>query len=269
MSMFSMPDGLAPGANAMDEMMKAMTDMMKLDGTALPGPAAFMAMPLLGFGMAAQMWGSWLGSMQGLAAGASCMPNMDKPLKAPLMFWSDADEDSRAFTASAMTPLGFVAAATKTMVADFEHAAQDMVVVGEHVAADFAGEAGEVVRLFETAQEAAIGAAGLDTVESFASADDEIMPEDFVQPKRIDKPAEPDDLKMISGIGRKIEKKLNELGVWSWAQVAGWTANEVAWVDDFLSFKGRIGREDWIAQARALARGGRDEYVKVFGKEPR
>lgn len=77
-----------------------------------------------------------------------------------------------------------------------------------------------------------------------------------------------DDLKMISGVGPKIEGILHELGIYHFDQIAQWTPAEVVWVDDHLKFSGRITREDWIAQAKALAKGGREEYVKVFGKEP-
>ena len=77
-----------------------------------------------------------------------------------------------------------------------------------------------------------------------------------------------DDLKMISGVGPKIEGILHELGIYHFDQIAQWTPAEVVWVDDHLKFSGRITREDWIAQAKALAKGGRKEYVKVFGKEP-
>lgn len=97
----------------------------------------------------------------------------------------------------------------------------------------------------------------------------DLMPEDFIQPKKVEKPATPDDLKMIAGVGPKLEQVLNNLGIWTFAQIATWSPNEVAWVDDYLQFKGRIMRDDWIAQADALAAGGRDEYVKRFGREPR
>ena len=84
-----------------------------------------------------------------------------------------------------------------------------------------------------------------------------------------ERPAEADDLKMISGIGPKIEKILHDLGVWTFAQIAAWGPAEIKWVDARLKFKGRIIREDWVAQADALAAGGREEYVRRFGKEPR
>ncbi len=97
----------------------------------------------------------------------------------------------------------------------------------------------------------------------------EVMPEDFAKPVALAKPQAVDDLKMIAGVGPKLEKVLNDLGIWTFAQIAAWTPNEIAWVDDYLQFKGRIDRDDWLAQADALATGGRDEYVKRFGKEPR
>ncbi len=62
-----------------------------------------------------------------------------------------------------------------------------------------------------------------------------------------------DDLKQISGVGPVLESKLNELGVYHFWQIARWTPAEVAWVDDAISFKGRITRDDWITQASKLA----------------
>ncbi|MEL6571482.1 MAG: NADH-quinone oxidoreductase subunit E [Pseudomonadota bacterium] len=61
-----------------------------------------------------------------------------------------------------------------------------------------------------------------------------------------------DDLKLISGIGPKLEGVLNELGFYHFDQIAKWTDAEVAWVDSRLKFKGRIERDDWIGQAKKL-----------------
>ena len=99
--------------------------------------------------------------------------------------------------------------------------------------------------------------------------DDKPSLDDKNRPAAIAKPAAPDDLKMISGVGPKIEGILNELGIFTFAQVASWKKAEREWVDGYLRFKGRIDRDDWVRQAKALAKGGRDEYVRVFGKEPR
>jgi len=64
-----------------------------------------------------------------------------------------------------------------------------------------------------------------------------------------------DDLKQLSGVGPALEKKLHAAGVTTFAQVAAWTEADVAAMDEQLSFKGRIEREGWIAQAAELAKG--------------
>ncbi|MFT6225048.1 MAG: large subunit ribosomal protein L21 [Paracoccaceae bacterium] len=64
-----------------------------------------------------------------------------------------------------------------------------------------------------------------------------------------------DDLKVLSGVGPALEKKLHAAGVTSFAQIAGWTEADVAAMDEQLSFKGRIDREGWIEQAKELANG--------------
>ncbi|THK39902.1 NADH-quinone oxidoreductase subunit E [Ensifer sp. MPMI2T] len=93
--------------------------------------------------------------------------------------------------------------------------------------------------------------------------------EDKNRPASIEKPATADDLKLISGVGPKIEGTLNEIGIYSFAQVASWKKAEREWVDGYLNLKGRIERDDWVKQAKALAKGGEAEYIKVFGKKPR
>ena len=93
--------------------------------------------------------------------------------------------------------------------------------------------------------------------------------DDKNRPAAVKKPAKPDDLKLISGVGPKIEGILHDLGIFTYAQVAKWKKAEREWVDNYLKFKGRIEREDWVKQAKALAKGGEAEYVKVFGKKPR
>jgi len=88
------------------------------------------------------------------------------------------------------------------------------------------------------------------------------------RPKGIQRPKSVDDLKLISGVGPKNEAVLHELGIFTFAQIADWKKAERQWVDDYLSFHGRIEREDWVKQAKALAKGGVAEYVRVFGKKP-
>ncbi len=75
----------------------------------------------------------------------------------------------------------------------------------------------------------------------------------------------PDDLKKLKGVGPKLEEKLNGLGIWHYHQIAAWTEAEVAWVDSYLNFKGRVTRDDWIAQAKILAAGGETEFSSRNG----
>ncbi len=64
-----------------------------------------------------------------------------------------------------------------------------------------------------------------------------------------------DDLKKIKGVGPKLEKELNNAGVYHFDQIAGWSAEEVAWADQHLvSFKGRVSRDSWVDQAKELAK---------------
>jgi NADH-quinone oxidoreductase subunit E len=72
-----------------------------------------------------------------------------------------------------------------------------------------------------------------------------------------------DDLKMIKGVGPKLEMLLHNLGFYHFDQVAKWSDQEVAWVDENLEgFKGRVSRDGWVAQAAVLADGGETEFSK-------
>jgi NADH-quinone oxidoreductase subunit E len=62
-----------------------------------------------------------------------------------------------------------------------------------------------------------------------------------------------DDLKRISGIGPKLEQVLNARGIQSYADIAAWTPADIRQIDDEFDFEGRIERDDWIGQAKALA----------------
>ncbi|WP_432447883.1 NADH-quinone oxidoreductase subunit E [Aliiroseovarius marinus] len=75
-----------------------------------------------------------------------------------------------------------------------------------------------------------------------------------------------DDLKQLKGVGPKLEGVLNGLGFWHFDQVAKWGADEIAWVDDQLSFKGRIERDGWVEQAKVLAEGGETEFSSKVKK---
>jgi len=61
-----------------------------------------------------------------------------------------------------------------------------------------------------------------------------------------------DDLTRISGVGPVMVKKLADAGITSFAQIAAFTADEIADIDEKLNFKGRIDRDNWVEQAQSF-----------------
>lgn len=85
------------------------------------------------------------------------------------------------------------------------------------------------------------------------------------RPEGLDAPRDgsADDLKMIKGIGPKLEQMLNGMGFWHFDQLAGWGSEELAWVDENLEgFKGRATRDEWVAQAKILSTGGETDFSR-------
>jgi NADH-quinone oxidoreductase subunit E len=77
-----------------------------------------------------------------------------------------------------------------------------------------------------------------------------------VAPK-VAKPVTPgrDDLKKISGIGPRLEQELNDRGIMRYADIAALGKAAVKKLDTELGLDGRIARDDWASQARALSGG--------------
>jgi NADH-quinone oxidoreductase subunit E len=99
-------------------------------------------------------------------------------------------------------------------------------------------------------------------VEKVAKTDTD-APQAGKKPRTMKAPrkAGADDLKMIKGVGPKLEKLLNTLGFFHFDQVAKWTDEELAWVDQNLEgFKGRASRDAWVSQAKILASGEMTEF---------
>jgi NADH-quinone oxidoreductase subunit E len=77
-----------------------------------------------------------------------------------------------------------------------------------------------------------------------------------------------DDLKLIWGVGPALAKMLNKMGIWHFDQIAQWSAADLKWVDERLEgFKGRAKRDEWIKQAKKLAKGWRPD--SAVGERPR
>ena len=198
--------------------------------------AGAAAMSALGLGVASQAFGMWMGAMAGAA-------------ETSMRIWEDAGvpepapkTTAKSKPAATVTPISAgrkARAGARTIAADSEIVARQVVEVATETAGKMAGDATRTMA----------------TVVEATAATTDIMPEDFHRPPLVEKPATPDDLKRISGVGPKLESVLNGLGVWTFAQIAAWKPEEVAWVDDYLSFKGRIARDGWIEQAGKLTSG--------------
>jgi NADH-quinone oxidoreductase subunit E len=225
MSLNSTPEHLMPDLDPFEKMNQDLTRLMPKEMASavnlLAHPvASAAAMSALGIGLANHAFGVWMGVLSG-AAEAS------QRLFQPIVDDFDARVEGLSQTGTSSSTKA--RAATKTLIAEAQSFARDVT----DIAANSRDDARSVV-------DATAAPTGL-------------MPEDFKQPKAMDRPANPADLKAISGIGPKLEQVLNGLGIWTYGQIAAWTPEEVAWVDDYLSFKGRIGRDNWLGQAAALA----------------
>ncbi|MBI1384624.1 MAG: hypothetical protein GC150_06915 [Rhizobiales bacterium] len=79
-------------------------------------------------------------------------------------------------------------------------------------------------------------------------------------------PSAPDDLKRIRGIGVVIERKLFQMGITQYRQIADFTEADIESISEQLDFKGRIERENWVGQARILAGGGITDFARRFDR---
>ncbi len=90
------------------------------------------------------------------------------------------------------------------------------------------------------------------------------------KPKAAAKPAAkavvPDNLEMLKGVGPKVNTMLKSMGVTSFDQVANWSPADIAEVDAKLgTFAGRIGRDNWVDQAKLLVAGDVAGFEKKYG----
>jgi NADH-quinone oxidoreductase subunit E len=229
MAPYSTPYTLMPNLDQLEKMNQDLTRMMPKEMASAVNlfahpVAGAAAMSALGIGLANHAFGVWLGALSG-AAEAS------QRLLQPIV--DDFEATTRRFSDTGDSSSIKARAATITLIAEAQSFARDVT--------DIATPPVDDVR---DATAAAPVPAG--------EAPTGLLPEDFQQPRSMDRPALPADLKKISGVGPKLEKVLNGLGVWTYDQIAAWTPEEIAWVDDYLSLKGRIGRDDWTRQAAAL-----------------
>ena len=78
--------------------------------------------------------------------------------------------------------------------------------------------------------------------------------EDVIKPTLLTEAPETgaDKLSTIKGIGPVLEKKLNELGVYSFEQIASWDTEQELWIGTQMAFPQRVRKEEWVKQAKEL-----------------
>ena len=86
--------------------------------------------------------------------------------------------------------------------------------------------------------------------------------ENNAPPPLLGGPGTPDDLKLIVGVGPVLERLLHQLGITKYRQIALWTERDIDAFDTRLAeFPGRIRRDGWVTQARAL-------HQSTYGEPP-
>lgn len=266
MAAFSTPERLASDLEKMKaEMTTRLPKEMASAANLMAHPAAgAMALSALGFGLASQAVGSWFGAMSAAAEVSQrfWQPVIDdlaeqaKPFAAPpagVSAQPRATAAGAAGTALPKTP-------TKIVKRDATARPDEAIVPFERPKAVAAGASAATARpaaaLAETVDVSPLKKADAPDAELAGAQAAAVAPgaETPRQPTALARPEVPGDLKAISGVGPKLEKVLNDLGIWTYAQIAAWTPGEIAWVEDFMGFKGRIGRDGWIAQAVMLGK---------------
>jgi NADH-quinone oxidoreductase subunit E len=186
-------------------------------------PAALAsASTIVGMGAASHAAGLWIGAWIGAAE------NMQRIMTAP--FGARAEQASQE--AARRTR-----AAMDTLIAD-----------AKSVADEIAKPSGRSAASDEPAKRERASKPARETVMERQAPE---------MPVAMPKPDKPDDLKAITGVGPKLEQVLNGLGIWTYDQITALTPAEIDWIEDYLSFKGRITRDDWLGQAAKLAAGGK------------
>ena len=246
--------------------------------------AALAAGSALGLSLASNALGIWLGALS-VAAGASRRERVSSPLpaeiikhgliKAPdaaqteqaevyagintgsfepenaLLEGSDlpgaeASGEREIEPAQVESDLGFVAPQPDVALPE------PVFPMAELAAVDDLMASASVLQLSASASDLAVSRA----IDTAIAAETLAPPVVWTQPNAVERPEAPDDLRLLSGIGPKVQKRLHELGIWTFAQVADWDESEIGWVDKKVSLKGRAVRDDWVGQARRMVRSG-------------
>jgi predicted flap endonuclease-1-like 5' DNA nuclease len=77
----------------------------------------------------------------------------------------------------------------------------------------------------------------------------------------------PDDFTLIEGVSLLQQTTLYSLGIFHYDQIAAWSDEHVAWIDNYLRLRGRIDHEEWREQAAALSRDGPAAARRMMAEE--
>lgn len=81
------------------------------------------------------------------------------------------------------------------------------------------------------------------------------------------RPLGKDNLMKIKGIDKKVEKDLNNLGIFHFNQIASWSSKNCDWIDEFLSLPGTAKKNQWVEQAKILETGKETVYSQKVENE--
>ena len=260
MPMFSMPDMPTP-LTMLDDVTRQTTAMMPAEFASavnlLAHPiAGAAALSAIGAGLAGHAFGFWVGAMSGAAAASQ---------RVFLQFAEADTADVDSFRDALHTPGERASRTATALIADAAAPAPAKIrrltpktrrpALRTKPAVEISPEPET-----ESPTAAAPETPSVDPVVPVEAINETpfAAPEPPVavvprQPVGIARPEQPDDLKAISGIGPKLEQVLNGMGIWSYGQIAALEPAEVAWLGETLGFKGRIERDEWLAQASTLA----------------
>ncbi|MFH1795006.1 MAG: NADH-ubiquinone dehydrogenase [Pseudomonadota bacterium] len=228
----ALPGGRLPEADEVEKLKRQVSALMpkefgdaaRLMAQPIAGAAALSA---LGLGMATQAFGLWLTAVSSaMQAGHEI---------------AHAGRDSASKRAPAREPGKDAKAAAASVVSEATTAADTGATV-----VTFVSKAERAAKVAKAPRRKAVSVAASAPVAASVAKPAAASRSDAV-----------DDLKAIGGIGPKLEVVLNGFGIRTYAQIAALTDEDIARIEGDLGFKGRIGRDDWIGQAKALAKGGK------------
>ena len=209
-------EGHKAAPDDLDRLAGAFKDMPARDLMANP-TTAMMAATAFGFGMATQMTGLFLNMMQSMAAGgAKAEGKADEPVV-------PAAKPEKAPAAAEAAPVA-QPATTKAAPAPRKAKVASKPAPAKPAPAKTAKPAKPVKTASEPARSKPVRKLKVKLA----------------------------DLKLVDGIGPKVEERLKAMGVATLADIAGWSAADIERFDAELSLGGRIGRDDWVGQAKAL-----------------